>query len=80
MDKIQKKLVKCTADQKRYKLELASITKEVEGLIGGKGRFSDYLWRVFKKKIKLDGPGINISSTIFIFCLWNFYIIHCMIL
>lgn len=54
MDKIKKKLVAVNGDMKKCEDELTAINKDVDRAIGEKSRFHDYLWRVFRKKIKLE--------------------------
>lgn len=53
LEKIKKSLVTVNDDMKICEDTLIAINKEVEVTIGTKNRFHDYLWRVFRKKIKL---------------------------
>jgi len=41
-------------DIKKLENEIAKLTKEAEGII--KGRFSKYLWKVFRRKKKKPVP------------------------
>lgn len=62
MDKVKKRMTKMNADQKKEEGELALITKEVQNLIGSAGKWSDYLMKVFKKKVKLDVDDSGLVS------------------
>ncbi|CAL8109223.1 unnamed protein product [Orchesella dallaii] len=54
MDKVKKKLTKMNAEVKQLEGELVVIQKEVHGIVGEKGKWTDYLWKVFRKKVKLE--------------------------
>lgn len=54
MEKVKKKITKMHVDIRKKEGEIASIQNEVKSIIGDKGKWQDYLWKVFNKKIKLD--------------------------
>lgn len=54
MDKVKKRMTKMNADVKKLEGEQTVIQKEVQTVIGGSGKWADYLGKVFKKKVKLE--------------------------
>jgi hypothetical protein len=53
MEKIKKKLILINTDMKKCEEDLMSLNKEVDKAMGDKNRFADYLWRVFRKVVKV---------------------------
>jgi hypothetical protein len=57
MEKVRKRLTRAKSDQDKIEEGIARVQKEVSSIIGEKGRFADYLWKVYKKKIKIITNG-----------------------
>jgi len=62
MEKSKKRILKIQTDHKRLEGEVAALQKEAALVIGEKGKYADYLWKVFKKKVKIDKNGDGRTS------------------
>ncbi|CAG7731039.1 unnamed protein product [Allacma fusca] len=57
MDRAQRRLSRVKQDLGKMEHAITDVQKEVSGLIGEKQKYSEYLWRVYKKKIRIENAG-----------------------
>lgn len=57
MEKIKRKLVTVNSDMKKCEDDVLMVNKEVERIIGDKNKYSDFLWKVYRKVIKIKPEG-----------------------
>lgn len=56
LDRVQRRLTKVKQDLVKMEQAIQEVSKEVAVVIGEKQKFSEFLWRVYKKKIRVDVP------------------------
>jgi len=64
MEKVRRRLNRAKSDQEKVEENIVRIQKDVANIIGEKARFSDYLWKVYRKKIKIITNGKSLLKNL----------------